>query len=170
MFTVVRGSQSDYLIRYLNQYCAETLTRIEFEDKHGFPIENSAKRFKNVTQVRISFSYLGAKPSNLITWFPNLSHLEMESIYFSYDGEETENALALSFPHLKHLTIAFKNQYKNCLNKRNTMKLLHANQQFQSLCIYTDPFSRVEIMFSEILDMITGCPSIIKFGMIDKFI
>lgn len=150
--------QNNHFQRYMNHYCADTLTSITSYEEHAFPIENCPKPFRNVQRIQISDTNLKNQLSNFMNLFPNLHHLEMTDIKMD------KNSFAICFPHLNHLTLkvhAFNGTFENKFTTKNASRFLRANRQLQSL----DIFSSEKITFSELLKIIHNNSALLKLQM-----
>lgn len=151
-------NQTNHLDRYINQYCADSLTSIVFDCKRTFSSENFTKPFKNVTEVQIIGGNLGDQFPNFANWFPNLRHLEMW-----FEIIVNHNATAVLLPNLTHLSIKIQGLNGHFTNE-NVTDFLHANPQLESLTIYSDnPITKTP--FGMLLNMINRHPMIRKFKL-----
>ena len=150
-------ARSDHLDRYINQYCADTLTEILLLSKQNFRMENFPKPFKNVTKVII----VGMPTGNMVpnnfnlfaNWFPNVHRLCLSSILI----DDT----AAFYPHLKQLRVFAS--YVNNTKFFATEKMLQANRQLESFEILS---YHKEITLDKLLNMISGNPLILKLEVI----
>lgn len=143
---------NDYLDRYLNQYCANSLTNIKFWYKRAFSLENFAKPFKCVEKVEIGFCNLENQLPNFVNWFPELRHLKIFSARIS------DCVSAVSFLHPKDLVIS--NFFQNDI----AANLLHANPQLHSLELIPNTI----IALNDLLDMLSASPSIVMLQVRSK--
>lgn len=152
--------RNDHFDRYVNQYCADTLTNITSYREGTFPIDNCSKPFKHVEKVQISDANLGNQLTNFMNLFPNLRHLEMTDIKID------ETAIDVSVPQLNHLALKVRSVHGNCKNEfttRNALNFLRANRQLQSLDIYSNDRIRT---FSELLNIISENPLLLKLKIL----
>ena len=122
--------QKDHLDRYINQYCADTLTELIIRDGSGLSIENFPKPFERLEKIHISSFDLRNSFQHFANWIPNLKYLQMESTIFD------KPTIAVSLPHLEHLSMCIgeRNEFGiHDSNIENTVNLLHANPQLQKL-------------------------------------
>lgn len=148
-YSGIVGSQKHHLDRYINQYCADTLTTFSCRNGHAFASESFLKPFKCVDNVSLSSFNLGDNLKNFVHWFPNVQHLRM--ITMTID----ENAIAVPFPNLKHLYVYINKKTRTDFSNNNIVNLLHANPQLDTLELY---FS--EFRLSELLNIINENQSI----------
>lgn len=133
-YSNVLDTQKHHLDRYINLYCADTLTSFSCMNGHAFSNGNFSKPFKCVDTITVQWSDLGAQLKDFVNWFPNLQHLRMISIRID------ENAIAVPFPHLKHLYISIDDNTRTDFSIENIVNLLHANPQLQTLEMYFRQF------------------------------
>lgn len=124
-----QNGRERYAQRYINQYCAETLITISFGPVESM-IETFAKPFVNVREVTIATTALGNRLSHFMYWFPNMSRMK---ILFGVRDVD-DGAVAVSFPHLHHLTVVLDTEPGNFTIER-AAELLRANRQLESLNI-----------------------------------
>lgn len=148
-------TQRDHFDRYINQYCADSLTSIIFDCKPTFSNENFTEPFKNVTEMQIIGGKLGEQLPNFVNWFPNLSHLE---IWFEITIDD--NTTAVCLPNLKRLSIKVQSLL-GYFTSQNVTKFLYANPQLQILTIYSDN-SSTNTEFGKLLNMFSKNPCITK--------
>lgn len=139
------------LDQYINRYCDGSLSTIRFRDKSEFLCENYVKPFVKVHTVRLFHCGLAQQLPQFINWFPNLRLLDIDETCTHQLSADTE----IRFPHLQHLKIFEDDQHR-----MGVAKLLRMNPQLQSLEI----FSR-RITMTDLLDMISGNPSILKLSV-----
>lgn len=89
----------DYLHRYINEYCAESLTEFGFWLKTNYPIEQFVKPFVSVERVNIWYGEFGEQLPKFVEWFPRLHHLELHNVGLNH------RFIAVHFQHLEHLCI-----------------------------------------------------------------
>lgn len=123
------ATKNAHLHRYINEYCARTLKSISILFYQNFSIENFSKPFEKVEKVTLRIDHVENQLPKLVRLFPNSRHLELLQ-YISID----ENAIAVSFPHLEHLSISVNHDGTSFGNE----KLLRANRQLQSLKIHLE--------------------------------
>lgn len=156
-----------YLDQYINQYCVNTLTRIEF---HHQMVKRFlfTKPFTNVESLDLNYTCLRDKLPSLVKWFPKLRHLEM------YKVCDNSSPFGVHFPHLEHVTF-----YIDCntirenvwtyhaitdpnvrdkLTIENAKDFFHANQQLSR--IHIDSYD-VVLTLTTLLNMISRNPSIL---------
>lgn len=130
-----------HMDRYINQYCAPTLTSISFVYFHRLFNVLFENPFENVAKVRISMSNLETVLPKFLHWFPRLRHLELLDFTIKVDFT------AVSFPYLEYLHINPKYlEYQD-----SVPNLLHANQKLQTIFVYVSDES-----LTKLLDMIIG--------------
>lgn len=141
----ILDERKEYLDRYINEYCADTLTSFSFRNGHMFSPESFVNPFKCVEKIRTSYFNFGNSFSNFREWFPNLQQLGMVRIAFD------ATTLAVTFPHLKQLSVFVQKNNRNDFTIENTVNLLHANPQLLHLEIYFFEFD-----LHDLLNMIGG--------------
>ena len=161
---VVTGTRSDHLDRYINQYCADTLTTIRFQYKQNFRMENFPKPFKNIISVSIIGNIrrndVPTKLNLFVHWFPNVCQLILDSIFI----EDATNAV--HFPHLDQLWVRIVvGNKRNLISMKNVTKILRANQQLR--CFEIIAF-RKEITINKLLNMTSKNPFILKLGIMGR--
>lgn len=73
----------DPVEKHINQYCAKTLTKIDFRE-YVFTNENIQEEFKNVQEVSISKTTVFLP--HLAKWFPKMHRLEMDHVEMRLPG------------------------------------------------------------------------------------
>lgn len=148
---------NDFMNRYINQHCADTLANIEF-DRFFEKMQYFFEPFKMVERIEVIGSVvLGKQFSNFELLFPNLRQLEL------YGSFIKDDFAAPILPHLEQLTIL---GLPNCTHPRyhlaqpNLTNLLQANRQLQTFI-----FRRSQKSMSELLDIIGGNPLITKLDV-----
>lgn len=147
---------NDYVDRYVNQYCADTVKFIAFKRKPKFSPETHQKPFKCVERVVLQNVDVGKHLPSFVNWFPKLRQLEMQNI--SID----ENFIDIPFPHLEYLTATVGNGVRSNFTKKNILGLLHANRQLIGLDVYMHDNGRM--VMSELFSMISENPMISTFS------
>lgn len=145
-------SLNEHLDRYINQYCADTLTSIEFLYRENFSAENFPKPFRNVSEVRVRgaqrhrIAKVRKNLNHFVEWFPNLRRLQLYTVLL----DDTD--IGISFPHLEHLSLELRvGDTKEMILFE---KLLRANRQLQSLDL------RGNVGLDKVLNIISGNPFI----------
>lgn len=113
-------SDCDELLRYLNEYCAETVISLYFRHSDDIIINNIYKQFANVKYITLDGSTLGGNLTNFNKWFPQLQHL-----YISENIILNPQCIESHFPHL----IAF--QYISSGNEQ-----LNKDFQMENLAVF----------------------------------
>lgn len=139
-YSGIFGSRKQHLDRYINQYCADTLTRFSCRNGETFASDSFLKPFKCVEKVVLSHFNLGGHLKDFVHWFPNVQHLRM--VLMTID----ENAIAVPFPNLKHLCIYINKNTSSDFSNKNIVNLLHANPQLDSLELYFSEFRLSELL------------------------
>lgn len=140
---VVNALYKGNVIRYINQYCADTLTTLTIRnfDTESFTIESCPKPFKMVEEVDVD--PLSKQFSNFAYWFPKMRILHFSTTRFDFDISSAV------FPHLEELMCgAALGSYSE---KRRMESFVRANQQVRSLDITVK-----KPLFSDLLKMISG--------------
>lgn len=120
--TIWDGS-NDYLNQYIQQYCAETLTSVSF-NQGSLSANFFQKPFNNVNAVEIRNVKLQDSLPRFIDWFPNMRHLKIDHRHFDYYERSSVNAV--TFPQLEHLTLHMNDQM-------NYDEFMRANPQIQTI-------------------------------------
>lgn len=150
------------MVRYINQYCADTVNSMSFMHDGAFPIENFPKPFKNVEKINVSFVNLRNYLPKFVALFPKLRQLEMTNIKMN------GNAVAVSFPHLTYLNLkvsSIDSNVKDDLSTNNISKLLDANRQLQTLYIRSIDV----INLTDLLNMISGNPFLLNLFICQEY-
>lgn len=152
---------SDELInRYMNQYCADTLTAIHVTESSTFSNEMFEKPFTKLESVDFFGSNFTLAFCNLTNWFPMLQHLKISACSMDY------SAIGEHFPHLEHLSIPIANTGWD-----NVVNLLRLNPQINRLDV--DMAEDVNKTATDLLEMIAGNAAISKLtvkGSGDAFV
>lgn len=163
-YDLTKDKRYDYIHQYINNYCAESLLKIEFFDKiHEFSINGFEKPFVNVQTVALHDFYLDDQFSSLSQWFPNARTLKLFGIVHK-DNRSIDLPL---FHHLEHVRIEVHNGVKFwgpvCagFTKTETARLLTLSNQLKSLEICTSPNLQKMTMRS-LLNIIEGKPAMEK--------
>lgn len=124
LFVQNNRNQNGLAARYINQYCADTLTMLKFLDnfKVAFTMENFPKPFKMVETVTLM--NFAEQFSNFAYWFPSLRQLRFTCKWFDFD--------VCVFPHLEELYCASLQLYSN-LERRKLERFVSANQHVRRL-------------------------------------
>lgn len=145
---------NDYVDRYVNQYCAETLKSISFLNKSStFFNMNFPKPFKCVEKVLIGVVDLGAHLPHFVNLFPMMRELIMLRI------STAQNINNVHFPNLKDLCDWVDRLGGFTIKK--VMILLHSNPQLEKLQL-ENVLDNQELTMNEILNTISENPSITK--------
>lgn len=72
----------EHLARYINQYCGETLSKIEFRYNWVFRKDVFQKPFERVETVRLYEAHLENNLMNFVNWFPNFRRLHLYQFVF----------------------------------------------------------------------------------------
>lgn len=151
-----KNEPNDYVDRYVNQYCADSVKCIAYKRKPRFSPETHQKPFKCIERIVLQNVDVGKHLPLFVTWFPALRQLEMQN--FSID----ENFIDVSFPHLEYLNTTVGNGIRNNFTKKSILRLLHANRQLIGLDVYMHDNGRM--VMSELFSMISDNPMISKFS------
>lgn len=123
--------QCEYIHQYINEYCADTLTSISFQDKSCDPIKQFAKPFVNIQEVCAFDVDLGNQLSSFPSWFPNVGTLKLHSIRIN------KWCIDVPFVHLKHLHLDITAQSDgNGLSVNQAARLVSSNSQLNGLHLY----------------------------------
>lgn len=125
----IANKGDDHLDRYIHQYCADTLTKLELEYR-VISMNAFSQPMKNITKLRIFNCDLGKQLPNFVDWFPNLRDLELHMDSKNID----ENLTAVSFPHLESLSFGLS-KTSGRFNSNCATKLLQANPQLKHLYV-----------------------------------
>lgn len=135
---------NDHLDQYIQQYCADTLTKIDFSNRK-FSVNSFQKAFPNVEVMKVSNVNLKYGLKRFVAWFPNVRHLKIAH----HDDAIGKDYLPVTMPRLEHLTF-----YSN--NSVNYEHFLRANPQLQSIELLR------KMAIKRSLDIIKGGRSIVK--------
>lgn len=92
------GTDDEWISRYLNEHCANTLQTIHVTESSTFANETFTRPFANLASADFFGRNFAHGFCNLVKWFPALQHLRL-SCLIDY------SAIAEKLPHLEHLTI-----------------------------------------------------------------
>lgn len=143
------GADDEWINRYMNEYCANTLETIHVTESATFSNEAFTRPFTKLASADFFGTNFALDFRHLINWFPALQQLKISSRLL--------NDLVINehFPHLVHLTIPVANAGWD-----NVERLLRLNPQLNSLEM--DLKADVNESASDLLDMINGNPAISK--------
>lgn len=142
-------ASDEYINRYMNQYCADTLTAIHVTESSTFSNEIFAKPFTKLASVDFFGTNFALNFRNLVNWFPMVQHLKISACSMNY------SSINEHFPHLEHLTIPIANSGWD-----NVVNLLSLNPQLNHL--EADLAEDVNKTANDLLDMIGGNAAISK--------
>lgn len=114
--------------RYINQYCANTLTEIKFDSRNESLNDFFQNQFQKVETVCLNSVKLENNLANLPKWFPNLRHLVFLPFY------DVSNNTDVFFPHLENFSLVTR-FYPEDWTREKIPKLLQTNQHVQNLDI-----------------------------------
>lgn len=167
----------DYIHRYINKYCADSLLEIYFRDKeNGVLINHFEKPFPNVQKVTVEDCHLGDQFPLFSQWFPNVRNLTLVDIV------KDSRWLDSPFLHLEHVSVDVNNGWtlKN-FTKAEISRLLDSCNQLNSLEIHM-PRKRQGMTMNTLLNIIEGKPAmenlllvmeyctVVKFNEIQRLI
>lgn len=157
----VYGTDS-FVNQYINQFCADTLTNIDFYEsrRKQFSAKNFSKPFKLVNEIVIKSDApnLGKRFPSFVQWFPNVRRMNICAASFDKDFE------AASFPHLECLCIWSDIDGPGVDNlEQHVEHLLQANRR-----LHTVKLLNSDSTFSKALDMISGNTTIEEFEWSSK--
>lgn len=118
------------IIKYINEYCSESLTKFECRTNPKGGLNNLTETFNKFEKIEMMNSYLTEK--TLHELFPKIFELKLD-----YRVEETVDMLsynkfiAYNLPHLDHLQFDVYDIHK--INKENVAIALRSNPQLKSL-------------------------------------
>lgn len=155
------SKRDQYVHRYVNNYCAETLARITFHALKNVDIAEFQKVFVNIKRVGFWSCDLGNQWPSFVNLFPNLSHLSFA--FGKFDGSSVHIDYRLvekPFPNLEYL------YFENVRGNRSARikflgDLLAGTSQLKTLVI-RDIFYDLEdyVPITEYLDLIKDHSSI----------
>lgn len=170
---------NDRVDHYINEYCANTLTRIEL--KNRMPFKNVVAETTNLksqllsnttsgtsqnrrppkcfSTVKICLANLSNRLPNLAIVFPNMRFLHLGFVSIA------ESTVAVHFPHLSELSIRYLNSRQNGITTQFVESFLRANPQLQKLSIQLAE----KLTLNEILDLINGNPSLSKLSKSEAY-
>lgn len=136
--------------RYINHFCADTLTSIDFYDnqKEQFAMGSFLKSFTKVEEIviRSDFPNLGKQFSYFDYWFPNLRRVNIYAPCFD------KHFKAATFPHLDWLAVWGDFYGSNTIYmEKHVGSFLRANRQLKTLKLLNLDFT-----FAETMDLISG--------------
>lgn len=90
-----------HLDQYVNEYCAESLTEISFDECETEMMQNLKKPFTKVESIRFECCNLGNELSSINEWFPHVRHLD----FFKENRSVNHRRIEVHLPHLISLTM-----------------------------------------------------------------
>lgn len=149
--------QCEHIHQYINEYCADTLTSILFQDKsyNYNPIKQFAKPFANVREVCTFDVDLGSQLSSFPTWFPNVSTLKLHSTRIN-----RRCSIEVPFTHLRHLYLDISPSDGNGLTVNQATHLVSSNTQLNSL--HLSVYGQPRLTPSALLNLIKNNQAITK--------
>lgn len=148
------SADDEWLNRYMNEYCANTLQTLFVTDCSTISDETFARPFTKLTSIDFFGSTFGHDFRSLAKWFPALQRLKINAHLM--DGL----AMAECLPHLKHLQIPVVTAAWH-----DVASSLRLNPQLSSLEI--DLKNDLDKSAIDVLDMIKGNPAISKLTVND---
>lgn len=136
------SANSEYIDRYMNQYCADTLTRICISGRSTFSNETFTKPFIKIQSVEFFGSNFQYSLQNFVNWFPNVKKLKIHASLMNHLMTNVH------FLHLEHLSIPIENSSWNDISG-----LLHLHPQLNSLQM--DMHENVDKTMDDLLDIIS---------------
>lgn len=143
----------EYIDRYMNQYCANTLSSLHLMKNTTISNDSFPKPFVNVELVQFwTGTSFGFELQSMLNWFPNVKHLNILSQSMIYPSNNVH------FTHLEHLSMPIKSSSWNMVSN-----FLRSNPQLQSLEVkMMDGFNKT---MDDFLDLIADNPSISKLNV-----
>lgn len=125
-----------YVLNYVNEYCADSLTSIKFQGGlKDIKLTNYfTKPFKNVEKVVIKHCNL-LESTDLSKLFPRMRHL-------SCVGFMSTSCIAKHFPHLEYLDVEIWQRRESIESKMEIKSVLQLNPQLKSLRICSPGIQR----------------------------
>lgn len=142
------------LDQYINEYCADSLDTITFENKAAFPTKKLKKAFTKVQTVGLISCGVANTLPCFTNWFPNLRCLK---IYATCKIQLSDD-LQLYFPHLQQLAFPMMDGDEYKLGAKN---LLRMNPQLQTLQIDCNSCMTV----TDLLDVISENATIVDLNI-----
>lgn len=157
-YSLSNYKRNEYVDRYINEYCAETLSHITIEDKPNFSVEVFTKPFVNVESVCILNAGLETNVSKLVEWFPNMRRLRLASIHLE------DVVCPASFRHLEDLYIEISNRDQRYgFSNRTATDFVRQNPQLRIITIRI--LDRLGISFRTLSNIVASNTSITKMAL-----
>lgn len=141
-----------YVDKYVNKYCADSLIEISFLFMTNTIIEPFEKQFVSVESLKIYSCELAKNLPSFAEWFPNVRRLEL--IYTHVNSRHIE----VTFRHLEHLSIRVDGHA--CFTPEDAKRLLRSNRHLRSLKLASMNEEKTNI--NTLLDIIKDNSSITK--------
>lgn len=149
------GTDDEWISRYMNEYCANSLQTIHVDESSTFTNETITRPFTKLTSADFFGRSFALDFRNLINWFPALRQLRLSTCAMEY------SAIAENLPHLEHLTIPV------AIDGWDTVAdMLRLNPQLTGLEL--DLKKDVNKLANDLLDLINGNPAISKLTVKDS--
>lgn len=146
-FNGIGARKMQIIAQTLNEYCAETLNKLEWN--HA-PANGITKKFPKLTILRVTNSILGEKMSQFQETFPMLCGLELSNIQAG-----DRKCIERTFAKLMRLKVNIEVQRGMDFLKSNVKAALQLNPQLRSLCIGSGCDSKLLPYINEMLPLIT---------------
>lgn len=153
-YNASESKRYDHVLQYINDYCANSLTRIQFDFMPNIAVQQFQKVFTRIEIVEIRNGVLEQQWPTFLECFPNLRRLIIE------DVDIKNSVIAKSFGILEQLCI-----HNIECNGRTTCRfvtaLLHGANRLKFLWVNS---ANGNVPIDELLAMIKDSPAIIGFG------
>lgn len=120
-----------HLDRYVNEYCANSLTNIEIVTAPTNAMEHLTKPFTKIETVQFTCSCIIGNLTKFNQWFPKMRRLEINNSLTIRPRSINEH-----FPHLEELRINHLDfEDYDCIQRSNIAEVVRLNPQLKNLML-----------------------------------
>lgn len=119
-----------FIVRYVNEFCSESLTEIAFESMRANALLEIKKPFLNVHKVTFFNCQLNRHLKPLSKWFPKVENLEV------YRSETISDCIEANYPHMRRLAVKERHLVTESL--LDFTQVIELNPQLVSVALDTD--------------------------------
>lgn len=137
-FNCYEQSRSSGIFRYINEYCAETLTSLSVSALEEYIFDDISKPFTKLKFLSFNGCMLGGNLTNFNKWFPQME--ELESLH---NNMVDSKCIETQFMHLKRIVIHIPRSgfLPPNLNEENLEKFISLNTQLKVIVFSVFPCS-----------------------------
>lgn len=141
-----KNKRYDYVHKYVNEYCAGSVSDIRLYFKPSFAIKNFKKPFVKVQNVQMYGCDLGERFLPFAKWFPNVSHLNIHGFGLKH------RFISAPPTQLEHLSITLSDMKSGSILElyKCIGDLVKSNRKLQTLTIRTT----IQMEIKSLLNMI----------------